>query len=153
MADQTINALSTKTAPETSDQLLLVSTGEPQLIDYDKLADAILNKITSKNYALDAGQMTLLAALNKLNSDKTKLCINSNISNLNDFGKAQTQMLSGIAYNSALNYIPDEGYFANIFYIPSWKNYGVQLACIPESGNIYVRMNKENKWGSWIKLN
>lgn len=153
MADQAINALSTKTAPETSDQLLLVGTGEPQLIDYDKLADAILNKITSKNYALDAGQMTLLAALNKLNSDKTKLCIDSNISNLNDFGKAQTQMLSGIAYNSALNYIPDEGYFANIFYIPSWKNYGVQLACIPESGNIYVRMNKESKWGSWIKLN
>ena len=71
MADQAINALSTKTAPETSDQLLLVGTGEPQLIDYDKLADAILNKITSKNYALDAGQMTLLAALNKLNSDMT----------------------------------------------------------------------------------
>lgn len=70
MADQAINALSTKTAPETSDQLLLVGTGEPQLIDYDKLADAILNKITSKKYALDAGQMTLLAALNKLNSDK-----------------------------------------------------------------------------------
>ena len=69
MADQAINALSTKTAPETSDQLLLVGTGEPQLIDYDKLADAILNKITSKNYALDAGQMTLLAAINKLNSD------------------------------------------------------------------------------------
>lgn len=70
MADQAINALSTKTAPETSDQLLLVGAGEPQLIDYDKLADAILNKITSKNYALDAGTMTLPAALNKLNSDK-----------------------------------------------------------------------------------
>lgn len=73
MADQAINALSTKTAPETSDQLLLVGTGEPQLIDYDKLADAILNKITSKNYALDAGQMTLLAALNKLNSESSIL--------------------------------------------------------------------------------
>ena len=71
MADQAINALSTKTAPETSDQLLLVGAGEPQLIDYDKLADAILNKITSKNYALDAGRMTLLAALNKLNSEST----------------------------------------------------------------------------------
>lgn len=70
MADQAINALSTKTTPETSDQLLLVGAGEPQLIDYDKLADSILNKITSKNYALDAGQMTLLAALNKLNSEK-----------------------------------------------------------------------------------
>lgn len=73
MADQAINALSTKTAPETSDQLLLVGAGEPQLIDYDKLADAILNKITSKNYDLDAGQMTLLAALNKLNSETSKL--------------------------------------------------------------------------------
>lgn len=73
MADQVINALSTKTAPETSDQLLILGTGEPQLIDYDKLADAILNKITSKNYALDAGQMTLLAALNKLNSETSKL--------------------------------------------------------------------------------
>ena len=72
MADQAINALSTKTAPETSDQLLLVGAGEPQLIDYDKLADSILNKITSKNYALDAGQMTLLAALNKLNSETKK---------------------------------------------------------------------------------
>ena len=72
MANQVINALSTKTAPETSDQLILVGTGEPQLIDYDKLADAILNKITSKNYALDAGQMTLLAALNKLNSETKK---------------------------------------------------------------------------------
>lgn len=72
MADQAINALSTKTAPETSDQLLLVGAGEPQLIDNDKLADAILNKITSKNYALDAGQMTLLAALNKLNSETKK---------------------------------------------------------------------------------
>lgn len=74
MADQAINALSTKTAPETSDQLLLVGAGEPQLIDYDKLADAILNKITSKNYALDAGTMTLTAALNALNGNsKTKI--------------------------------------------------------------------------------
>ena len=74
MADQAINALSTKTAPETSDQLLLVGAVEPQLIDYDKLADAILNKITSKNYALDAGTMTLPAALNALNGNsKTKI--------------------------------------------------------------------------------
>ena len=73
MADQAIKALSTKTAPETSDQLLLVGAGEPQLIDYDKLADAILNKITSKNYALDAGTMTLPAALNALNGNNGKL--------------------------------------------------------------------------------
>lgn len=112
----------------------------------DKMATAVISKLETNN-------KTIIGAINALNSDKTKLCTDSNISNLNDFGKAQTQMLSGIAYNSALNYIPGESSFANVFYIPSWKNYGVQLVCVPDSGNIYVRMNKENKWGSWIKLN
>ena len=50
---------------------------EPQLIDYDKLADAILNKITSKKYALDAGTMTLTAALNALNGKSLKSVIMS----------------------------------------------------------------------------
>ena len=112
----------------------------------DKMATAVISKLQTNN-------KTIIGAINALNSDKTKLCIDSNISNLNDFGKAQTQMLSGIAYNSALNYIPGESSFANVFYIPSWRNYGVQFVCVPDSGNIYVRMNKENKWGSWIKLN
>ena len=112
----------------------------------DKMATAVISKLETNN-------KTIIGAINALNSDKTKLCIDSNISNLNDFGKAQTQMLSGIAYNSALNYIPGESSFANVFYIPSWRNYGVQFVCVPDSENIYVRMNKENKWGSWIKLN
>lgn len=111
-----------------------------------KLNEATISELQTSN-------KTIIGAINALNSDKTKLCIDSNISNLNDFGKAQTQMLSGIAYNSALNYIPGESSFANVFYIPSWRNYGVQFVCVPDSGNIYVRMNKENKWGSWIKLN
>lgn len=111
-----------------------------------KLNEATISELQTSN-------KTIIGAINALYSDKTKLCTDSNISNLNDFGKAQTQMLSGIAYNSALNYIPGESSFANVFYIPSWRNYGVQFVCVPDSGNIYVRMNKENKWGSWIKLN
>lgn len=111
-----------------------------------KLNEATISELQTNN-------KTVIGAINALNSDKTKLCIDSNISNLNDFGKDQTQMLSGIAYNSALNYMPSEEYFANVFYIPSWKKYGVQFACVPDSGNIYVRMNKDGKWDSWIKLN
>ena len=34
-----------------------------KLIDYDKLADAVLNKLTSKTFGLDQGTMTLPAAL------------------------------------------------------------------------------------------
>lgn len=68
MADQNITALPVATAPASSDQLLLVGATEEKLIDYDKLADAILQKLTSKQYTLDQGTKTLPAALNELNS-------------------------------------------------------------------------------------
>ena len=68
MADQNITALPVSTTPESSDQLLLVGATEEKLIDYDKLADAILNKLTSKNFSLDQGTMPLISALIQLNS-------------------------------------------------------------------------------------
>ena len=68
MADQNITALPVATSPTSSDQLLLVGATEEKLIDYDKLADAILTKLTSKQYTLDQGTKTLPAALNELNS-------------------------------------------------------------------------------------
>lgn len=114
MADHAINALSTKTAPETSDQLLLVGTGEPQLIDYDKLADAILNKITSKNYALDAGQMTLLAALNKLNSETVLKRVSVLNDNINDI------LIAG----NYCNIVPVWGNIGGLY--PSWA-WGIVL--------------------------
>ena len=114
MADQAINALSTKTAPETSDQLLLVGTGEPQLIDYDKLADAILNKITSKNYALDAGQMTLLAALNKLNSETVLKRVSVLNDNINDI----------LIASNYCNIVPVWGNIGGLY--PSWA-WGIVL--------------------------
>lgn len=70
MADQNITALPVSTTPESSDQLLLVGATEEKLIDYDKLADAILNKLTSKNFSLDQGTMPLISALNQLNSNR-----------------------------------------------------------------------------------
>ena len=72
MADQNITALPVSATPASSDQLLLVGATEEKLIDYDKLADAILNKLTSKTFTLDQGVMTLLKALNELNS-KTQI--------------------------------------------------------------------------------
>lgn len=71
MADQNITALPVSDTPVSSDQLLLVGATEEKLIDYDKLADAILNKLTSKNFSLDQGTMPLIRALNELNSKQT----------------------------------------------------------------------------------
>lgn len=69
MADQNITALPVATSPASSDQILLVGATEEKLIDYDKLADAILQKLTSKQYTLDQGTKTLPTALNELNSN------------------------------------------------------------------------------------
>lgn len=70
------NALSKKTTPSGTDDLLLFddSSNSGTKIDYDDLADAILNKLTSKTYANQVGgssAATLLAQLATLNSNLT----------------------------------------------------------------------------------
>ena len=152
MADQAINALSTKTAPETSDQLLLVGTGEPQLIDYDKLADAILNKITSKNYALDAGQMTLLAALNKFNSD----CQFSNkILKIKEYTADTLPIDYPIGISMCANDSNSYGYplgYSTIVTIKCSLNRSVQFYST-YNGKIGVRMDTTNgTWSDWKTL-
>ena len=85
MADQNITALPVSDTPASSDQLLLVGATEEKLIDYDKLADAILNKLTSKNFSLDQGTMPLIRALNELNSNRlTFVNINARMAISND---------------------------------------------------------------------
>lgn len=93
MADQNITALPVSTTPETSDQLLLVGATEEKLIDYDKLADAILNKLTSKKFSLDQGTMPLISALNQLNSNRVAVYI----------GKITTSKTGEIATNNFIS--------------------------------------------------
>lgn len=68
------NEYPVKTTPKDADKFMLYSAEDAanKLIDYDKLADAVLNKLTSKTFGLDQGTMTLPAALNKLNSNRLK---------------------------------------------------------------------------------
>lgn len=65
------NEYPAKTTPKDADKFMLYSAEDAanKLIDYDKLADAVLNKLTSKTFGLDQGTMTLPAALNQLNSN------------------------------------------------------------------------------------
>ena len=129
MADQAINALSTKTAPETSDQLLLVGAGEPQLIDYDKLADAILNKITSKKYALDAGTMTLPAALNALNG---KTLINAYMGT----GLQRDYVLNGLStYIFFMSFVGDGSIVSTFFAVITTGNNASKTGKILWVGN------------------
>jgi hypothetical protein len=68
------NEYPVKTTPKDADKFMLYSAEDAanKLIDYDKLADAVLNKLTSKTFGLDQGTMTLPSALNQLNSNRLK---------------------------------------------------------------------------------
>lgn len=68
------NEYPAKTTPKDADKFMLYSAEDAanKLIDYDKLADAVLNKLTSKTFGLDQGTMTLPSALNQLNSNRLK---------------------------------------------------------------------------------
>lgn len=97
------NEYPVKTTPKDADKFMLYSAEDAanKLIDYDKLADAVLNKLTSKIFGLDAGTMTLPAALNQLNSNSFRVGLPSNTTS---FYACQpgAYLLSNADYNQTL---------------------------------------------------
>lgn len=75
------NEYPAKTIPKDADKFMLYSAEDSanKLIDYDKLADAVLDKLTSKQFTLDQGTKTLLSALNELNSNPLSILTRSAI--------------------------------------------------------------------------
>lgn len=77
MADVYVNTLTIiNTEPTTTDSLVVVNrnTNEGKIIDYNLLADVILNKITSKQYSgLNTTSKLLVGAINELDSDVSSL--------------------------------------------------------------------------------
>lgn len=88
------NEYPAKTTPKDADKFMLYSAEDAanKLIDYDKLADAVLNKLTSKTFALDQGTKTLPAALNELNSNRLKPFYKGMITN----GLVTVPLVSGL---------------------------------------------------------
>lgn len=80
MADQKINELPTKTAPSTGDKMLMIGAAEEYQIDYDKLATAILNKLSTQSFSsLDTTSKTVLGAIDELNSKMMRIIYESKI--------------------------------------------------------------------------
>lgn len=146
MADQNITALPVSTTPESSDQLLLVGATEEKLIDYDKLADAILNKLTSKNFSLDQGTMPLISALNQLNS-KALRYKNANVTDWNNV--IEIGIYSG---NNAAN-SPTSNMWINAICLSSNSNTNfLHLIAFTINGHIYSRYMIDGKWEAWILI-
>ena len=145
MADQNITALPIATTPESSDQLLLVGATEEKLIDYDKLADAILGKIASKSFALDQGNKTLLQALNELNSNRFSI-YGKQVSDLDNPPAAF--ILNTDINPKGLPELDGNGCCV-IQHNPGSKTYTAQLAFSFGCEKIAIRTKKADSWSVW----
>ena len=69
---QNANGLTKVTEIPTGKELIFIdpTTNEGGIITLEDLTTQILNKLTSKIFTLDQGNMTLLQALNQLNSNR-----------------------------------------------------------------------------------
>ena len=65
MADMKITEYNSHNAPATGDQFFMIGTSEEYRIDYDALASAILDKLTTKTYSgISNNVIDAIAALN-----------------------------------------------------------------------------------------
>lgn len=147
MADQNITALPVAASPASSDQLLLVGATEEKLIDYDKLADAILTKLTSKQYTLDQGTKTLPAALNELNS---KPQINEFSGNIDSLSGKYIVVANSYATGTLPKNLSGNRYFimGDSLITSNGIIYGIQMAICFGSNSIAVRNSNYNLDGS-----
>lgn len=142
MADQKINALPTKTAPVTGDKCLMSGAAEEYLIDYDKLATAILNKLTSKTFTLDQGTKTLIAAVNELNS---KSILTLNYQQMDEYRNG-TRLIYGEIFKGR-----GRAFGLEYQYGADSLHYGAQLI-ISYSDGIKFRHLNRSVWSDWEQI-
>lgn len=80
---QDVTKVSEVSTINSTDQFYMNQSGKFVQVDYSKLADAILGKISSKTYSLDQGTKTLIAAINELNS-KSKNMLSKTMQSTSD---------------------------------------------------------------------
>lgn len=145
MADQKINALPTKTAPVTGDKCLMSGAAEEYLIDYDKLATAILNKLTSKTFTLNQGTKTLIAAINELNSKSILELGNTGYQQLDEYRNG-ARLLYGVLVEGRGNAFGLEYQYGS-----DSLHYGAQFIINYADGIRFRQLNR-SVWSDWDQI-
>ena len=145
---QDANGLTKVTQIPAGKELMFIdpTTNEGGIITLEDLTKQILNGLASQAFALDAGQMTLLAALNKLNSESgiTKV-IFSNL-DLNQLYENESLNAKIYVCTPGTPNIPEE-YTGFVIVIKYDDNAKAQVY-ISLSGKMYFRVST----ASWNKV-
>lgn len=146
-------SLPSKTSPSNADMFLLEDTEDTKKINYSALADAILNKLTSKTYSgLDTSAKNLVSAINELNS-KTYYAAYENGENipensdLNDyFDIGVYHITNNTAAATIKNYPPGVSTGGRLEVCecgPGW----IHQILYPNNGaDIYIRCSATDAW-------
>ncbi|MFQ7482194.1 MAG: hypothetical protein ACLRMD_04920 [Ruminococcus sp.] len=148
---QDANGLTKVTQIPAGKELMFIdpTTNEGGIITLEDLTKQILNGLASQAFALDAGQMTLLAALNKLNSDSLSRKT-ENITQLPDGNKAKLISIgsTGIDVGSTGEKIPSWSF--GIF-LPSSGGSDACLLCA-NSTQITIAYKSSGVWVSCKRI-
>ena len=148
---QDANGLTKVTQIPAGKELMFIdpTTNEGGIITLEDLTKQILNGLASQAFALDAGQMTLLAALNKLNSDSLSRKTES-ITQLPDGNKAKLISIgsTGIDVGSTGEKIPSWSF--GIF-LPSSGGSDACLLCA-NSTQITLAYKSSGVWVSCKRI-
>lgn len=159
MADVYVNALTTiSTEPTTTDSLVAVNrnTNEGKIIDYNLLASAILDKLTSKTFsALNTSSKLVTGAINELDSDISSL--NSRIDDTTsrttlDSTYTSSNRLYWFRYAQNATSNPHAGNSGFCFEMWLSSTTCVQFAVSAEPA-YYVRKLVNGAWSDWLDLN
>ena len=148
---QDANGLTKVTQIPAGKELMFIdpTTNEGGIITLEDLTKQILNRLASQAFALDAGQMTLLAALNKLNSDSLPN-IAERITQMPDGTKAKLLSVGGTSVNVGNTGEKIPAWSFGIF-LPS--TYGSDACAIFANTNqITVAYKSNNNWVSCKKI-
>lgn len=128
------------------------TTNEGGIITLENLTKQILNGLTKQTFALDAGQQTILQALNTLNSD-TIQSVNLNIYTERDFNNYTSQgWYSFGSTPESLGITNCPGRSTGSLCVIILKNLQIQV-WIDVDNNFYFRSRYPlYTWGSWYQI-
>lgn len=157
---QNANGLTKVTQIPAGKELMFIdpTTNEGGIITLEDLTKQILNGLASQAFALDAGQMTLLAALNKLNSESligNVTTIDDITFDYNSFTKTGLYYINGPKNQSESDNKPGENITNCFMMVLAKTDYRCFQIIFPgNTQKIFYRNTKTDSsgWNSWKTL-
>lgn len=145
---QNANGLTKVTEIPTGKELIFIdpTTNEGGIITLEDLTTQILKKLTSQTFALDQGNMTLLAALNQLNSNALR-AISNDVNDWNNISQQGIYSGNGNAVNSPIS--GATVWIDAIVMASNGNTSFLNLLAVSTTGVLLCRRMSKGAWENW----